>query len=192
MVSDRRFKVFCIPRTEPRRQDGPEEPAGAAAAESDESRTTLADAKGFLRGCLAKDPRAVEYEPRAGGEDDFRGAAPGASGTIGGRAVADSDRGPARILQRGERSRGAHRWRFALADAERRGPAGNRQQRGFEEFPGHREQAPDITDVHIAEASLASFDQLFSETEPSTALKIWAAMTRSGRRPPNEIHQSAP
>jgi hypothetical protein len=35
----------------------------------------------------------------------------------------------------------------------------------FEEFLGRCEQAPDITDVHIAEVSLASFDQLFSETE---------------------------
>ena len=35
----------------------------------------------------------------------------------------------------------------------------------FEEFLERCEQAPDITDVHIAEVSLASFDQLFSETE---------------------------
>lgn len=35
----------------------------------------------------------------------------------------------------------------------------------FEEFLDRCEQAPDITDVHIAEVSLASFDQLFSETE---------------------------
>lgn len=35
----------------------------------------------------------------------------------------------------------------------------------FEEFLKRCEQAPDITDVHIAEVSLASFDQLFSETE---------------------------
>ena len=35
----------------------------------------------------------------------------------------------------------------------------------FEEFLNRCEQAPDITDVHIAEVSLASFDQLFSETE---------------------------
>jgi hypothetical protein len=36
---------------------------------------------------------------------------------------------------------------------------------GFAEFLERCEQAPDITDVHIAEVSLASFDQLFSETE---------------------------
>jgi hypothetical protein len=36
---------------------------------------------------------------------------------------------------------------------------------GFEEFLERCEQAPDITDVHVAEVSLASFDQLFSETE---------------------------
>jgi hypothetical protein len=36
---------------------------------------------------------------------------------------------------------------------------------GFEEFLDRCEQAPDITDVRIAEVSLASFDQLFSETE---------------------------
>jgi hypothetical protein len=36
---------------------------------------------------------------------------------------------------------------------------------GFEEFLDRCQQAPDITDVHIAEVSLASFDQLFSETE---------------------------
>jgi hypothetical protein len=36
---------------------------------------------------------------------------------------------------------------------------------GFEEFLERCEQAPDITDVRIAEVSLASFDQLFSETE---------------------------
>jgi hypothetical protein len=35
----------------------------------------------------------------------------------------------------------------------------------FEEFLNRCEQAPDITDVHIAEVSLASFDQLFSEAE---------------------------
>ncbi|HVI77831.1 MAG TPA: IS21 family transposase [Candidatus Acidoferrum sp.] len=35
----------------------------------------------------------------------------------------------------------------------------------FEEFLDRCGQAPDITDVHIAEVSLASFDQLFSETE---------------------------
>jgi hypothetical protein len=35
---------------------------------------------------------------------------------------------------------------------------------GFEEFLERCEQAPDITDVHIAELSLASFDALFSET----------------------------
>ncbi|MBV8114821.1 MAG: IS21 family transposase [Silvibacterium sp.] len=35
----------------------------------------------------------------------------------------------------------------------------------FEEFLDRCEQAPAITDVHIAEVSLASFDQLFSETE---------------------------
>lgn len=34
----------------------------------------------------------------------------------------------------------------------------------FEEFLERCEQAPDITDVHIAEVSLASFDVLFSET----------------------------
>jgi hypothetical protein len=36
---------------------------------------------------------------------------------------------------------------------------------GFEEFLDRCEHAPDITDVHIAEVSLASFDQLFSEAE---------------------------
>jgi hypothetical protein len=35
----------------------------------------------------------------------------------------------------------------------------------FEEFLDRCEQAPDITDIQIAEVSLASFDQLFSETE---------------------------
>ena len=35
----------------------------------------------------------------------------------------------------------------------------------FEEFLDCCEQAPDITDVYIAEVSLANFDQLFSETE---------------------------
>ena len=35
---------------------------------------------------------------------------------------------------------------------------------GFEAFLERCEQAPDITDVHIAEVSLASFDELFSET----------------------------
>jgi hypothetical protein len=35
----------------------------------------------------------------------------------------------------------------------------------FEEFLDRCEQAPDITDVHVAEVSLASFDQLFSEPE---------------------------
>lgn len=35
----------------------------------------------------------------------------------------------------------------------------------FEEFLDRCEQAPDITDVHIAEVSLASFDQLFSGAE---------------------------
>jgi len=34
----------------------------------------------------------------------------------------------------------------------------------FEEFLDRCEQAPEITDVHIAEVSLASFDVLFSET----------------------------
>jgi hypothetical protein len=35
----------------------------------------------------------------------------------------------------------------------------------FEEFLDRCEQAHEITDVHIAEVSLASFDQLFSDTE---------------------------
>jgi hypothetical protein len=35
----------------------------------------------------------------------------------------------------------------------------------FEDFLERCEQAPDITDVHVAEVSLASFDQLFSATE---------------------------
>jgi hypothetical protein len=35
----------------------------------------------------------------------------------------------------------------------------------FEEFLDCCGQAPDITDVYIAEVSLANFDQLFSETE---------------------------
>jgi hypothetical protein len=36
---------------------------------------------------------------------------------------------------------------------------------GFEEFLQRCEQAPEITDIHIAEVSLASFDQLLSEAE---------------------------
>jgi hypothetical protein len=35
----------------------------------------------------------------------------------------------------------------------------------FEEFLKRCEQAPDITDIHIAEVSLSSFDQLFSKAE---------------------------
>jgi hypothetical protein len=35
----------------------------------------------------------------------------------------------------------------------------------FEEFLKRCEQAPDITDIDIAEVSLSSFDQLFSTAE---------------------------
>jgi hypothetical protein len=34
----------------------------------------------------------------------------------------------------------------------------------FSEFVNRCEQAPGITDIHIADVSLASFDQLFSQT----------------------------
>ena len=51
--------------------------------------------------------------------------------------------------------------RLLLQTASGQQAIGNKA--GFEEFLERCQQAPDITDVQIAEVSLASFDQLFSE-----------------------------
>jgi hypothetical protein len=52
--------------------------------------------------------------------------------------------------------------RLLLASASGQPAIVNRA--AFEEFLERCEQAPDLTDVQIAEVSLASFDQLFTET----------------------------